>query len=80
VGFIMTSQKDQDLEMFAENLTRLRKAKKLTQEKLAEMANLSAIYIAHLEQGRKNPTLHTLSALTKALGVSIKDLFKGISK
>ena len=76
----MKSEKEQALKIFAENLTRLRKAKKITQEKLAEKANLSAVYIAHLEQGRKSPTLHTLSALTEALGISIKDLFHGISK
>ena len=76
----MKSEKEQTLIIFASNLVRLRKLKKMTQEKLAEAANLSAVYIAHLEQGRKSPTLHTLSALTKALGISIKDLFKGISK
>jgi transcriptional regulator with XRE-family HTH domain len=76
----MKSDKANDLKVFAGNLVRLRKIKKLTQEKLAENANLSAVYIAHLEQARKSPTLHTLSALTKALDTSIKELFRGISK
>ena len=76
----MKSTKDATLKLFAKNLAQLRKAKKITQEQLAEAADISAIYIAHLEQGRKSPTLHVLASLTHALNVSVKDLFKGICK
>jgi len=56
-------------------MKRLRGDAGLSQAALAERANLSTQHIAALEQGRKEPSLSTLDALSKALGVSVPELF-----
>ena len=57
----------------------LRRAKRLTQEQLAEQAGLSYKFIGEIERGRGNPTVDTLGALGHALGVEIPELF-GLSE
>lgn len=53
----------------------LRKGSRLTQEQLAEKANLHAKYISSLECGRENPTLDVFFKISKALGVEVADIF-----
>lgn len=61
----------------ANNLRKLRKAKGLSQERLARLANIANNTIVKIEAGKnKNPTLDTLKKIAKALGVSIEDLIK----
>ncbi|MEK7477566.1 MAG: helix-turn-helix transcriptional regulator [Candidatus Coatesbacteria bacterium] len=48
----------------------------LTQERLAERLRLSANFIAHLEKGSRQPSLDTIVALARVLGVSISRLFR----
>ena len=59
----------------ADNLKRLRKAKGLTQEKVARLADLTNNTIIKIEANKnKNPTLDTLKRISKALGVSVDEL------
>ncbi len=51
-----------------------RKAQSITQERLAELANLSTTYIGRLERGEKTPSIETLVTLAEALKVSPLDL------
>lgn len=55
-------------------LKQLRKARRLTQEQLAERAGLSYKFIGEVERGRANPSLTTLGRLSEALGVGLVDL------
>ncbi len=56
---------------FGERLRRLREAAGLTQEELAERAELTVAAIAALERGRRQrPYPHTVQALSDALGLS----------
>ena len=57
---------------FAGRLKELREASGLTQPALAERAGLSKDGIAHLEQGRREPSLATAVALAEALGVRLE--------
>jgi len=60
-----------------QNLRKLRKAKGLSQEKLARLADVANNTIVKIEAGKnKNPTLDTLQKIAKALGISINDLIK----
>jgi transcriptional regulator with XRE-family HTH domain len=54
-----------------------RKKKKLSQEKLAEMADLHRTYISDLERGVRNPTITTIFTLCKALNTTPTGLLKG---
>jgi transcriptional regulator with XRE-family HTH domain len=58
------------------NLARIRTAKGLTQEALAERSGFSQQYLSGLEQGRRNPTVVTLYELAQALGVDHLDLLR----
>lgn len=53
----------------------LRKASRLTQEQLAERANLHAKYVSSLECGRENPTLDVFLKISSALGLEVADIF-----
>jgi transcriptional regulator with XRE-family HTH domain len=55
---------------------RLRKAKNLSQAALAKRARLTRVYITRLESGQQDPSLSTISALAKALGVSVAALLE----
>lgn len=60
---------------FGQKLRILRKSKKLSQEKLAEKANLHPTYIGVIERGEQSPTLDTVEKLAGALHVKEKDFF-----
>lgn len=53
----------------------LRKAKGLSQEKLANMAQIDRTYLPTIEKGERNISVEVIEKLAKALDVKIKDLF-----
>ena len=59
---------------FGRCLQLLRCSKNISQEKLAEISGLHRTYISSLERGKRNPTLLTLLAISKALDVSLAEL------
>ncbi len=63
------------LEQFGTKVRKYRLNKKLSQEKLAELADLHRTYIGQIECGKRNVALKNIAKLAKALGVSVKDLF-----
>ena len=63
------------MSSIAKNLRKLREAKKLSQERLARLANVANNTIVKIEAGKnKNPTLTTLKKIAKALEVSVDEL------
>jgi transcriptional regulator with XRE-family HTH domain len=65
-------------ERFGENLLRIRQARKLSQENVAEMAQVHRTQISLLESGRQQPLLETVVRLAGALDVPVEALFEGI--
>ena len=63
-----------ELEYIGKKIRAVRKAKGLTQEKLAELANLHPTFVSEVETGKANYTIATLFALCKALGVKAHEL------
>ena len=61
-------------KLVGRNVKRIRQAKGLTQEQLAELSGFSQQYISGLEQGQRNPTIVSLYELAPALGVSHMEL------
>lgn len=59
---------------FGQNLKKARLIAGMTQEFLAEKANLDSTYISKMERGVKNPTLLTMLTLSKVLNISPKTL------
>jgi len=59
----------------AKNITRLRKSKGLSQEKLARLADVANNTLIKMESGEnQNPTLDTLKKVAKALDISVDEL------
>ena len=58
------------------NVRRVRQARGLTQEQLADRSGFSQQYISGLEQGRRNPTIVTIYELAGALGVNHMELVR----
>lgn len=56
-------------------LAYIRKSKKLSQIKLAEIVDMNFNYIGQIERGEANVTIKTLKTLANALQVDIKELF-----
>ncbi|MEG1865158.1 MAG: helix-turn-helix transcriptional regulator [Alistipes sp.] len=65
---------DQILVDFGLNIQRLRKARGLSQEKLAELAGLHRTYIGMIERAEKNLTLLNIVKIAQALKVSVATL------
>jgi len=64
-------------KLVGRNVKRIRLAKGLSQEQLAEKSGFSQQYISGLEKGQRNPTIISLYELSKALGVSHVELVSG---
>ena len=71
-------KKDEDIvRKFAERLRLLRKQRKLTQEELAEKADISYKNIQYLESKQPTcPSLKTLEKIAKGLDISLSKLLK----
>ena len=54
------------------------KNKKMSQEKLAELANLNRNFIGMIERGETNVTVKNLENLANALNLPIQELFNFI--
>jgi transcriptional regulator with XRE-family HTH domain len=65
---------DQIIKAFGENLRATRQGKKLSQAKLATIADLDPTNLSEIEGGKINPTLTTIMALAKALDVDPSEL------
>jgi transcriptional regulator with XRE-family HTH domain len=60
---------------FGKRIRDLRKAQGLSQEELADIANLHRTYIGSIERGEQNVSIDNIARLAKALKVKISTLF-----
>jgi transcriptional regulator with XRE-family HTH domain len=58
------------------NVRRLRNARGLTQEALADDAKIDVTYLRGIEAGRRNPSLMVMGRLADALSTRPGDLFR----
>ncbi len=64
------------VRVVAQNLREARLNKELSQEELAEKADLHRTYIGSVERGERNISLLNIEKLAKALGVPAYDLLR----
>jgi transcriptional regulator with XRE-family HTH domain len=64
---------------FGKSLRRLRISRRLSQEALAESANLHTNYIGRIERGQQNISLVNIGKIARALRVKPSRLFRGVS-
>ena len=61
--------------MNVDNIRIKRVLKKMTQQQLAEKANVNRAYISLIESGKHEPSISVLSRIAKALDCNLKDFF-----
>ena len=61
---------------FGEALRKHRKARGLTQERLADLSGLHFTYIGSVERGERNVSIRSIDALIKALGLTYERFFE----
>ena len=57
-------------------LAQVRKAKGLSQDRLAELSGVSRITISRIESGNESPRVQTLQTLARALKVKLTDILE----
>jgi len=68
------------LTAFGLNVRKLCEAKNLTQEALAEQADLHPTYVSGIERGVRNPSLLILARIGRGLGVSVSEVVRGVGE
>jgi transcriptional regulator with XRE-family HTH domain len=60
--------------LFGANMRRIRLEKKLTQEKVAELADLHPNYVSSVERAERNISICNIERIAFALGVTMSEL------
>lgn len=63
------------LIQFGHRIRQLRKARKLSQEELAEITGFHRNYIGMIERGERNPALVNIEIFANAFEVELSDMF-----
>ncbi len=73
-------EKNPALKRFGTNVRALREKRELSQEQLAEIADLDRTYVGGLERGERNATLGSALRIAKALKTTVAALCEGIDR
>ena len=65
-------------QVLGKNIVKLRTIKDITQERLAEKAEISHRYLQSLEAGRKQPSINVVARLRSGLDCTWDELLNGI--
>jgi len=65
-----------EAKKLGDNLKRIRTEKGVSQADIAKSLGVSRGFVSNIENGKRNPTLSTISRLAEALNVSTEELFK----
>ncbi len=72
---VINIKNDEVIKAFGRRLRDLRISKRLSQEQLANQADIPLSQVGRIERGETNPTLSTINALALALKIKIADFF-----
>jgi transcriptional regulator with XRE-family HTH domain len=61
---------------FGKRLRALRRKRDFTQERFAEIAEISVDFLSLVERGINGPSFDTLDRMAKALRLQVRDLFE----
>ena len=63
---------------FGIRIREIRLSKEISQEKLAELADLDRTYITGIENGRRNISITVMEKLSIAFGISLSELLNNL--
>lgn len=72
----MKAKKNKQAVAFGKVLKELRREAELSQDALAEKADLERTFISFLERGERQPTISTIIALAAALSVAADEIVR----
>ena len=72
------AKSDPILRAFGFSVKRQRETKGLTQEALAEKADIDRTYLSDIERGTRNPGIKNVVRIAKALGITAARLMEGV--
>ncbi len=72
---IMGMKNENIAKRFGAKLAYVRKSKKVSQIKLAEIVDMNFNYIGQIERGEANVTINTMVRIANALDVDVCELF-----
>jgi transcriptional regulator with XRE-family HTH domain len=67
-----------ELATLGQNIHRLRKALKISQEVLAERCGLHRTYLSDIERGHRNLSFFSLLMVARGLGLTVSELTRDI--
>jgi len=67
----------QHRRLLGEAIRARRKKAGLSQEKLAERADLSTVFISRVERGKESPSVDSLVKIARALRAQVRELISG---
>ena len=74
----LSVNEDKFVRSVGRNVADARKTRGLTQEDVAEKADLDRVTIAYIETGKRTPKLTTLYQISKVLKVDVQSFFDGV--
>jgi transcriptional regulator with XRE-family HTH domain len=69
---------DPILRSLGQSIAKHRRTKDLTQDALAEKADLDRTYLSDIERGVRNPGIKNVARIAKALGITLSRLLEGV--
>lgn len=73
-----TSSIDKVYAELGKRILKARTDRGMSQERLATDSGIDRSHMGFIEQGRRKPTLSTLSKIAKSLNLSLEELFKNL--
>lgn len=67
-----------DYKIIGERVRKLRLQYGMTQEKLAEYAEITSVTVSCIERDKKKPSLGSVLKIAFVFGISVEDLVRGI--
>jgi transcriptional regulator with XRE-family HTH domain len=71
-------KRDPILRSLGQSIAKHRRTKDLTQDALAEKADLDRTYLSDIERGVRNPGIKNVVLIAKALGITPSKLLEGV--
>ena len=65
-----------EAQRLGQNLKRIRLSKDISQGDIARALNVARSFVSDIENGKRNPTLATITKIAKAVGVATDELLK----
>lgn len=62
-------------EAFGERIKQLRSERRISQEYLANLAEMDRTYITSVENGKRNISIKNIEKICKALNITLRDFF-----